>query len=509
MRKIILIFSALAVLQACNLDLAPENVMVDQNVYSHAKTSQAALMGAYSRMNIFIGGAPEDQNNYSYVSLLWMAGDIGTDNLKVRDGGSSDFISLENCSYDNTMRDGAILTSWKKGYNAIDYANNVIDGIERYGNFDEALENQYVAEAKVIRGFVYFNLLKMFGDGALTGNGSGLGLILRDKPYDGYNPDQVMARSTVDQTWDFIISDLETSLAALPDSPGLPEGRFRATKPTAWALLSRVYLYRGSYTGDADCMQKAADYANQVLESGAYSFSTQYNDHKFSIFPANEYSTTLAGNYPNPTARSGEIILYQPSRISTELYTNGVSPYYFEKRYFYIEPSFPSTVYLPGDFRGFIDGSAYSLIGQGGTSYYVNDITSLKYSNNAGYDDVVYIRLSEIKLNLAEALTRQTKTVTEEALRQLNDIRCKAFTGDGKPESYKTSDFKNSDELLDAILLERQRELAFESHHRWDLIRTGRKLRNASVPSSQMILPIPDYEVTISKGVIEQNTGFR
>lgn len=508
-RKILLLLLTLAGLQACNLDLAPENVMVDQNVYSHAKTSQAALTGAYVRSNIFLGGAPEDQNNYSHLSFCWIAGDVGTDNLKVRKGASSDCVALEECTYDNKARDGAILSTWIKGYNAIDYANNIIDGVARYGSFEEELMARFVAEARFVRAFVYFNLLKMFGDGALTGNEEGLGLILRDKPYDGYNPDQIMNRSTVGDTWKFILTDLEAALDALPDNPGTPETRCVATKPVVWALLSRVYLYKGSYKNDKSAMAKAAEYARKVLECGAYSISTVYNDHRNGLFPDNPYAPSLAIGYPDPSVRSNEIILYQPSRISTEKYSNGVSPFFFQKRDAFVDPSWLKAQYLPGDLRGFVEGSADAMVGVGGTSYYAEDLASLKYSNNAGYDDLLYIRLSEIKLNLAEALTRESGAVTEAALKELNDVRCKPFAPADKPTVLQASDFPSAAALLEEILAERNRELAFESHRRWDLIRTGGKLRNTSVGPEQMILPIPDYEENISKGKIQQNTAFR
>ena len=63
--------------------------------------------------------------------------------------------------------------------------------------------------------------------------------------------------------------------------------------------------------------------------------------------------------------------------------------------------------------------------------------------------------------------------------------------------------------FIGEILAERNRELAFESHQRWDLIRTGRPLRNAALTDLQKVLPIPDYEINISKSKIEQNTAFK
>jgi len=508
MKKYFYTLILIAGLTSCNLDLAPENTMVDQTVYSEPKTAQAALMGAYVRMNIFLAGAPEDQNNYSYSSYCWLAGDLGTDNLKARDGGSSSVIALEEGEYDNSVRDGDILSSWIKGYNAIDYANNIIDGVARYGDPDNADNKRIIAEGRFLRAFEYFNLLKMFGDGALTGNGEGLGLIIRDKPYDGYNPDQIQSRSTVSTTWDFIIDDLEKAIPDLPATPSQAEGRFVATAPVAKALLSRVYLYKGSYTNDQECMTKVIDYSREVLDCDAYVFETYAKAHRGSIFPANEYDSKLASSYPDPTARSSEIIFYQPSRISTDLYPNGVGSPLYTKRTLFVEAGYSAATYAPGDYRGYIEGSSDCLIGQGSTNYYQTDLTSLKFTNNAGYDDVIFIRLSEIKLNLAEALARRDG-INEESLRHLNDIRRRPFDTSDKPAALTASDFSSKEEFIQEILNERNRELAFESHRRWDLIRSGSPLRKASLPDAQKILPIPDYEVNISKGVIEQNTAFR
>ncbi|MBR0255773.1 MAG: RagB/SusD family nutrient uptake outer membrane protein [Bacteroidales bacterium] len=507
MRKNIIVLSSILLLGACNLNLAPENVLVDQTVYSNPKTAQAALMGAYVRMAVFLAGAPEDQNNYSYPSFCWMAGDLGTYNLKARDGGYSSYTALEEGIYDHSVRDGDILSCWLKGYNAIDYANNVIDGIQRYGDMNDPVNRELVAEARFLRAFVYFNLQKMFGDGALTGKGEGLGLILRDKPYDGYNPDQIQTRASVSETWRFIINDLAEAAEFLPGNPGAPESRFRASAPVVNALLSRVYLYMGSYVNDRECMTRVIDISRALLMTGDYSFNTHVSALR-EIFPLNAYDKSLSSSYPDPTSRSPEIIFYQPSRISTELFPNGISSPYFTKKMLLVEPGWVAGTYASGDHRGILEGSVAGLVGTGSTNHYPSDLTSLKYSNNDGYDDVVFFRLAEVKLNLAEALARRDG-ITEEALGHLNDVRCRPFLEEDKPVALSMSDFSSTESFIDEILEERNRELAFESHRRWDLIRSGKAIRNESLSDGMKILPIPDYEVNISKGKIQQNSAFR
>ena len=86
----------------------------------------------------------------------------------------------------------------------------------------------------------------------------------------------------------------------------------------------------------------------------------------------------------------------------------------------------------------------------------------------------MYLRLSEVKLTYAEAITRISNNVDAEAVQHLNDIRLRPFTAENKPEAYTVASFGNAEELLEAILLERRRELAYEGHYRWDLIRTGK-----------------------------------
>ena len=89
-----------------------------------------------------------------------------------------------------------------------------------------------------------------------------------------------------------------------------------------------------------------------------------------------------------------------------------------------------------------------------------------------------------------------------------SDIRRKPSPDGQKPAALTAADFPSVEAFVDSILVERNRELAMEGHYRWDLIRTGRDLKTKGLPNNKKILPIPEYEVQISDGVIKQNTGF-
>lgn len=483
------------VLGGCNLDLAPENVMVDENVYKNETTAEAALFGAYVRLNSFFAGAPNDQNNYANAGYVCMMGDLGTNNLKAQST-ANNFLDVETAEYTQDDHEGFIRSMWTSGYNAIDYANNIIAGVEKYGAYDAGKMAQHIAEAKFLRGYENFLLLQLFGDQALMGNMDGWGLIIRTTPYDGYNPDQVEARVTVRETYERIIRDLTEAIRDLPDGAVAVTDRYRATKSVARALLSRVYLYRGTYNNVTADLQMAADLADTVLQNPNYAFNDSPEAYLNGMFPQNVEDA--AGAYPNPVLSNSEILFYQPSGNSVENYSHGLTSY-FGKRSFYIDGA---NFYAENDLRG-----VGSLIGPGASSENVTLNTSLKYSSADGYNDVMYLRLSEVKLTYAEAITRVSNSVRADAVQHLNDIRRRPFLAGNKPEAYTVSSFADAEALVEAILEERRRELAYEGHYRWDLIRTGKKLRN-DLPDNKKNFPIPQYEVTISGGVIVQNSGF-
>ncbi|MFA5453602.1 MAG: RagB/SusD family nutrient uptake outer membrane protein, partial [Candidatus Methanomethylophilaceae archaeon] len=376
--------------------------------------------------------------------------------------------------------------------------------VNKYGDYGDSLMNQHIAEAKFIRAYEYLLLLQAFGDGALTGDMNGLGLILRLTPYDGYNPEDIQARATVGDTYQQIINDLQEALPFLPNvSATNLTSRTRASKTAAFALLSRVHLYKGSYSNNTADIQLAADYADSVLKNTQnYIFSTSYTHHTSWLFPLNP-----SGAETNSANYSDEVLLLAPHYTNANNYANGVGGSFFNKTYFSVDESFVS-LYETGDRRGYFDPSTGTacLIWNGSDNYYPTEKTSYKYNNSGGYNNVLLIRLSEVKLTRAEALAR-LEGINDESITHLNDIYRKAFQS--KPAAYTSASFANAQQLIDRILVERMKELAFEGHTRWDLIRTGRPLRNTSLTNDRKILPIPNYDVNISYGVIVQNKGYR
>lgn len=505
MKKIIkytTLLIALIFIISCDLNLAPENVMVDETTYKDEKTAEAALIGAYSRLNASFSGAPTGVNNYANTGLMLMYGELGTPTLQQR--GNSMYINIDNAQYNSSDHEGFIMSIWKTLYNAIDYSNNIIANIEKFGDYNKATMEQHVAEAKFIRAYEYLLLLQAFGDGALTGDMNGLGAILRLKPYDGYKPEDIQARATVGETYGQILKDLQEALPHLSNNSVTKlADRTRATKTTAYALLSRIYLYRGSYANDLADIKLAADYADSVLSvSKGYVFSTSYTHHTGFLFPLNS-----TGEETNSATFSDEAILLAPCYTNVSLYSNGVGYAYYNKQSFFVDPLFIN-YYPSGDRRGYMEPALNTptLIWQGSQTDNPGDKTSFKFNNGNGYNNVHYIRLSEVKLTRAEALAR-LNGINAESIKHLNDINKKAYAT--KPVDYTVASFANAQELIDRILLERMKELAYEGHTRSDLVRTKRPLKNVTLGEDIKMLPIPDYDVRISYGKILQNKGYR
>lgn len=485
-------------LAACNLDYAPENTLVDEKVYKTERTAEAALLGAYVRLNVLLSGAPQDQNNYSNTGFWFLLADVGTDNLKARSSASS-FIAIETGTYTSSEHDGLLYNIWQWGYNAIDMANNVIAGVSQYGGYGEQATRQHIAEAKFIRAYCYLALLSAFGDKALMGNDTGCGVVLRLEPYSGYNPDDIQGRATNADCWAQIIKDLEEALPYLSDDVPAIASRVRANKAVAEALLSRVYLYKGTYTNNTAELQKACDYAKAMLEAQGYTFTEACAEFSSALFPSNEYSQS--SSYPDPTTRSNELLFFEPSRIYTDNYPNGMS--YYRKQSYYI-PQSALQQYDEEDVR-----RTY-LIWQGSKSEYASDLTSAKYSGGM-YDDVIYIRRAEAMLTYAETLVRTTGSVSAEAVNMLNQVHQRAYANGDTDYTIAVNTDMGTDAFLRECLLERNRELAYEGHHRWDIIRTGNLIGDTTMnllDPARWNLPVPDYEIRISYGKITQNSGY-
>jgi tetratricopeptide (TPR) repeat protein len=472
MKNLIITILVFTVFSSCDkkLDLAPENTLIARDVFkSEAGTEQALAEGYYNLMRAVTG------------NIAYTYGDFTTPNLEH----SVYYATFDNAETD--PKDEAVLAVWTNYYNSINTANSIIENVREFATYSEQKQDQFISEARFIRALAYLDLLKFFGDGALTGEFAKPGVPLQLTPFKGYNTGEYIGRSNNGAVYEQIIKDITESIPHLPEQHSNDLGtRSRATKGTGYALLSRVYLYMRQY-------ENAYDAASKVLDKSPAIYELTQN--LLMLFPENSAGTakTLTKEY---------ILAFPVSQMvsSSTSANNNLGNGYFFKRSFWIPSSFINS-FEPGDLR------VSQLMFKGDQVFNtdrLNEFTTFKFNNSNGRDNVPVIRLAEIMLTAAESYAR-TNGVSDISVSLLNDVRSRSIPS---ATPYATSDFSSPGELINTILDERCRELAYEGHYRYDLIRTDRPLKNPDIRQDRKVLPIPQIEVDITNGVITQNIGY-
>ncbi|MCZ4695400.1 RagB/SusD family nutrient uptake outer membrane protein [Ancylomarina euxinus] len=471
-------FALLAIvgsLTACDkqLDLAPEDTTVESEVFQTSSSAESALMDVYNKTY-------EANKQTAYI-----IGDITT-NTFVPTSAGAQLLSSGNLLTDDYSAEKI----WGDTYSAINVANVIIKSVPELGTYNEDLEKQHVAEAKFLRAYNYLVLLKLYGDGALQGNMSGLGLPLQLEPYAGteFVSNNALERSSNDEVYAQIIKDLTDALPDLnEDYDDKLETRARATQGSVHALLSRVYLYMGNYA-------KAAEESAYLINNPIYALVSNLR----SVFPITD---------------GIDEDLVEEHIYAIPLTYNGGDHQFGTHWFFYYSRTFG---YVSDDYLGKLSSTDQRMTelmwsGNSLSSENYGKLTTSKFNHKDGRDNIPMIRLPEMYLTRAEALAR-TDGKVQEAVDLLNRIARRA---DAAYVDYKLSDFTTAEDLIDRILLEREKELAFEGLHRYDIIRTGRKLQFKNtdgvyedVPAGRYVLPIPKREIDITKGSLVQNPGY-
>ena len=378
---------------------------------------------------------------------------------------------------------------WRQAYKTIFSANEIITRIED-GESSEL--DQLKGENLFVRALAHFDLVRFFGRPYPQGDGNNPGIIIED----GTSEEEFPSRSSVAEVYDFVIADLLKAA----DLMSVDKSASFATKEAAYALLSRVYLYKEEN-------EKAIEYATMVINSGRYNLlpTDQYREY-FTLPPGSNAETifafhhTLADNrdkgaigsmyYNNPeTGSSGWGEMF----ASTE-YAKLLSPE--DARNSFIEVQISA-----GD----------TLERNGVPRIYVN-----KYNWQEGVVNLsspVYLRLAEMYLNRAEANAKLGNF--EAAIEDVNTIRKRAnLSGDAL---YSVDNLMGHESVLDVVLEERRLELAFEGHRPQDLYRNMRTMTRAypgfhgddlfhqDIPADhpRVIFYIPEREVIVNPNLTQ------
>lgn len=458
----------------------------------------------------FLFGAYRDLRSYDvHVDGFMVATSIRSDDAdkgSTPSDGGADVISMDN--FPVLPSNGRCNALWLGYYSLINKCNIVLDQIANNPDLvaTDAVKIQSEAEAKFIRGYAYFMLVRLFGR---------VPLIDKIGTVSGSN----IPQSTPAVIYPFIESDLTFAAANLPVSW---DKKFigRVTKGAANGILAKVYLTQQKWA-----MAMVA--ANAVMTSGQYDLSTPYTkifgesgeNSSESVF---EIQATASATIP--TANGLQNSSHQGVRGSG-VWNLGwgwnVPSAILEAAY---EPNDPrkartilytSTATTPGVT---VYGEVTPL-GLPNPRYnhktHTNPAFRSSYGNNFGYwMNVRILRYADVVLMYAEAANEVGGTAnTTAALAALNSVRARARAGNASILPNITT----TDQALlrDAIRQERRIELAMEHDRFFDIVRWGisQTVMTAAgktnfSASRDNLLPIPQTQIDLSKGVLTPNPGY-
>ena len=395
-------------------------------------------------------------------------------------------------------------TLWRGNYNGIGTANQALRALDASTVLSADLKNQYVAEVRFIRGYLYFNLVRMFGKVPLV-------LSVAVDAEDAATNPVFATRASVADVYNSIIADLQFAIDNLPLRSVAPQGH--VNKGAAEAMLAKVYMYQQNW-------QKVYDLTEDVINSAQYSLVSDYatiwrQAEDFSTESVFEVGT---GKFNNGNLKIDNYTVCQGPRT-------GGSGGWDDLGWGFNDPTVNLVnAYEPGDLRK--DATIIFINNSGdhkGTTLWdgfrvpsSDSVQNLRYNYKAYTSklkeqfaipadkdrpkNVRIMRYAEVLLMNAEAAVHLGLGDPDGRINLLRD------RADLPPKTGVT---------INDIWKERRVELAMEHDRFWDLVRQGRaaEVMQASgksnfVKGKHELLPVPNSQILLSGGLLEQNPGY-
>jgi starch-binding outer membrane protein, SusD/RagB family len=450
------------------LEKLPENQLVDGNSILDQKTAEIALNGVYYNF------AAVSVNNSNTTS--WMEHEIPPAMFAGYLSYGFDVDPGQENNYANSSYNDIY---WTSAYKIINAANGVIKGVSALpdSKFAGNRKASILGEAYFLRAYGHFKLLSFYGQ--WWDLSSPLGALIRDEFTTLTNVSK--ARSTVAESYDFILHDLNMAIANGPDTN--PD--YYATRWTAMALKMRVLMSHG-LQADYDTVMQLAD---SITLSGKYTLEAKTQD----IF----YNKGLA---------STEVMLgVKPQPNQAIYYYNLTTQYYPGHSGLYVATDGLNQLLANDPRQSWLIGSANA--GLAGTYYFLKYIAA--GNDPTDVSETAYaFRLSEVYLLKAEAIIRSGGNLADAK------TILKTVMGHGGVTDFSAVDnAASADELLLQSYYETVRNLIAEDGQEWiALLRlpfaTVQQLKPTITDKIQYILPIPHSEFQNNPAIGDQNPGY-
>ena len=424
-----------------------------------------------------------------FFNNFWVIQDLASDNC-YEAGPSIDMLDLSQFTFD--VNNATVYYVWVGCYEVINSTNVLLEESENITDYSEPeIKNHLQGEAYFLRGMLYFELVKLFGD-----------IPLQLKSTKSVSESQI-PRTPVADVYESIISDLEKAeqLLAVNPFPNRVEGM--PTSLTASALLAKVYLTRGALTNNSEDFNSAKVSLEKVL--GHYTLEPEFADI-FKISNANSgeilWAVNFSGTLGEGWTTNQFIVRLMPTTVSANGVRNGQG---WERPTTYLYDSFSDIdKRKAATFITEFEGEVFS--GPFIKKYWDQEAEGGR-QNGESDADFIYLRYSDVLLMYAEALNEIYNGPTPEAYKAINDVRNRAGL-DNLTEGLDYQSFK------DSVLQERQWEFVMEGHRWYDLVRMGKLMERvhlvkptANIQSHHTLFPIPQKERYLNSE-LSQNDGY-
>lgn len=496
------------------LDKEPTK-LTPENYFNTPAEANSFLTGVYAILSqpTFYGG------DYMYL--------VAGDDLSHYGGSGRGPASTGLICNNATTSDNAVTAFWYALYSGINRANMFLENIDKVNGFDAGVKEQYIAEARFLRAFYYFNLVECWGD----------------VPFKTVSTQSVtnlnIPRTDKQEIYDFIVSEMadaaETGLKSASDLAYKPG---RISQSTAWGILARVYMFRAgehyregrnaTQAEKKDYFEKASFYAQKVMTAG-HKLAANYWD-PFIDMCSDKYNTTanesiweaeFAGNNTSDTqaeGRIGNIIGLAGPDLSSKSDVTGAKDPGYGYAFIYSTPKLYNLYVNNGDtkrfnwsiapfeykeaggkntgvtHREFEQGKLAEVMSQygqqRGTYQYADDTEKTTATKNfsrmcgkyrreyeADKKDKNYtainfpiLRYADVLLMIAEAENEANNGPTTLAYQCMKEVRER--TGLNELPDMTQEEFRQT------VKDERAMELCFEYTRRFDLIRWGEYVKN-------------------------------
>jgi hypothetical protein len=370
----------------------------------------------------------------------------------------------------------------------VNRANALIEGLTDNPKISEEVKARVIGEAKFLRGFYNFSLVKTFGAIPIVDH------VLAPSEY-------TLPQNTLTECWTAIENDFKAAKAVLPKKSEMPASEIgRATWGAAAAFLTKAYVFQDKWPeAEAEAKEIVASQEYDLLPNYGDLFKIETDNCIESVFDIQKADLKMPGWLNENEGSHREVIMR--SRDDR----NGGWGFNQPTQDLYDE-------YEAGDVRRDL-----TIISDGDTLWKGTPDEEVIYTKNdplhnpdavTGYNsrkgalsvsqrgngadqvglNIRIIRYADVLLWQAEAAAHNGSDWQT----PLNKVRARA--GLGNPTIA---------DPLNAIYHERRVELAMEGHRYWDLVRTGRgNLMNGYTDDKRYLL-IPQIEMNLNPNLVQ------